>query len=178
MKKILCTVVFAALSIPSTHAAEPVEGEASLSLGGASAHLNLIDDVDIPGVSALYNFTPLGQRVGFAGAATLASGTGSIDQPGGPSVDLDAFYLSLLVGPSYQFTEHLRGYGLLGAAYGEAELGSDFSSHEITLAYGAGIQLTHLGQFLVDLHVEGVGAGGGNTHLDGQLYSLGVGYQF
>lgn len=171
-------VLLAIVTAVPVHASSEDSGEKSLSIGVSSANLNLIDDADISGLSATYNYTPSGQRIGFSGSATFASGSDTISQPYGPSATLDSTYLSFLLGPSYQFSTHVRGYGLVGAAYGQADLDPDFSSHEITIAYGAGVQITDIGRFLVDLHWEGVGVDGGDRHLDGQIYSLGIGYHF
>jgi opacity protein-like surface antigen len=155
-----------------------VSGHSYLSLGYATADLELIDKGSTTGVSAKYLFEPRGSKVGFAGSVTYTTGDEAITQPMGPSATLNLDYLSVSVGPSYQLTDYLAAYGLLGFAIGDADVNGGPGVHDITLAYGVGVQIRPPGNLFLDVSYEGAGVGRGTQYLDGDTISMGLGYRF
>ncbi|MEH2922127.1 Ail/Lom family outer membrane beta-barrel protein [Samsonia erythrinae] len=182
MKKttLLCsTLVACAMGISVAQATQTV------SLGYAQAKVD--DFKDLKGITAKYHYQG-DSALGIIGSFTYVTGKESYSQQstGFSSHESDKVkYYSLMVGPSYQINDIVSVYGLAGLGYGKVdssyhytlprESGSEhFSDYETRFAYGAGIQITPVANWTVDIGYEGTKIY--DTRIDG--FNVGVGYRF
>ena len=175
---ILLTLTSALLS-GGAFAAGPVKGTSSLTIGAVQSDIGLIDDASISGFNVKYQFEPDGSRIGFLGSFTYASGSDRIPQPQGPSAKIDSTYFSIAVGPSYRLNRFAAIYGLFGFAGADADVEGGVSVNDyFAPVFGAGVRLNPTSSIVVDAHYEKAGIQSDRKHVDGDTYSVGLGFQF
>lgn len=176
--RFLAVALAAALAAPAM--AQAVEGTGSFTLGAVQTDLELLGKGSINGLNLKYQFEPAGSRVGFLGSFTYAGGEDSIDQPMGPSADIDMSYYSLALGPSYRINRYVSAYGLFGFAGANAELESGTStSDHFEPVFGAGVRVFPFANVVIDAYYEKATAFGSSAkRIEADTVSLGLGVSF
>lgn len=174
--KTLPLLSLSALLMPS-HALSS-EIESSLSMGYVQSNFTFIKDNDASGVNVKYLVEPQGQPVGFGGSVTYTSGKNTSRNSNGTTSRHEISYLSIGIGPSYRLNDYLTTYAMVGGVSASSKIEQGRSSHDLTLSYGAGIQVSAWRSMFVDLYYERVGVGRGEKYMNGGSYTIGAGYRF
>ncbi|MDK9358013.1 Ail/Lom family outer membrane beta-barrel protein [Lelliottia sp. V106_10] len=192
MKYSVLTAVF--LSALGVSAA--VQAESSITAGYAQAHVEGFKNIN--GINLKYRYewnSPLSIITSFTFMTGSESSSYYVDRD---KIDLHANvkYYSLAAGPAWRFNETVSVYALLGASYnkvdynynwknyegtrGLVDMGNvDGESHDSTsLVYGAGVQISPLDNFVIDVGYEGSKLDDGANDHAVNGFNIGVGYRF
>lgn len=174
MKKttlLLSTLLACAMGMSVAQATQTV------SLGYAQAKVD--DFKDPKGITAKYHYQG-DSDLGIIGSFTYVSAEQTEYYQNSSSDVYKLKYYSLMAGPSYRFNEYVSVYGLAGIGRGKSsweegdavrESGSESKS---SFAYGAGIQITPVANWAIDIGYEGTKIY--ETRVD--AFNIGVGYRF
>ncbi|AIK11967.1 outer membrane beta-barrel protein [Pectobacterium atrosepticum] len=182
MKKttlLLSTLITCAMGMSVAQATQTV------SLGYAQAKVE--DFKDLKGVTAKYHYQG-DSALGIIGSFTYLGGKKDYNQSsiGFSSHESDDVkYYSLMVGPSYQINDVVSIYGLAGLGHAKVknsynytlpnQSGNEsYSESKTKFAYGAGIQITPVANWAIDIGYEGTKIY--EARVDG--FNIGVGYRF
>ncbi|WP_409309235.1 Ail/Lom family outer membrane beta-barrel protein [Pectobacterium sp. B1J-3] len=149
----------------------------TISLGYAQAKEDYFKD--LKGITAKYHYQG-DSALGVIGSLTYVSDK-KTEYYQNESSDTYRFkYYSLMAGPSYRFNDIVSIYGMAGIGYGKSswEEGDEYresgSKKKSSFAYGAGIQITPIENWAIDIGYEGTKIY--DTRVDG--FNVGVGYRF
>ncbi len=176
MKKttlLLSTLIACAMGMSAAQATQTV------SLGYAQAKVD--DFKDAKGITAKYHYQG-DSALGIIGSFTyLGAKEDYYDRDFNSNDTTKIKYYSLMAGPSYRFNDVVSVYGLAGIGRGKStweEDGDAFrqsgSESKSSFAYGAGIQITPVANWAIDIGYEGTKID--ETRVDG--FNIGVGYRF
>lgn len=174
MKKttlLLSTLIACAMGMSAAQATQTV------SLGYAQAKVDNFKDPK--GITAKYHYQG-DSALGIIGSFTYVSAEQTEYYQSSSSDVYKLKYYSLMAGPSYRFNEYVSVYGLAGIGRGKSswEEGDAFrqsgSESKSSFAYGAGIQITPVANWAIDIGYEGTKIY--ETRVDG--FNIGVGYRF
>ncbi|MBN3180838.1 Ail/Lom family outer membrane beta-barrel protein [Pectobacterium brasiliense] len=175
MKKttlLLSTLIACAMGMSAAQATQTV------SLGYAQAKVDNFKDPK--GITAKYHYQG-DSALGIIGSFTYVSAEQTEYYQNSSSDVYQLKYYSLMAGPSYRFNEYVSVYGLAGIGRGKStweEDGDAFrqsgSESKSSFAYGAGIQITPVANWAIDIGYEGTKID--ETRVDG--FNIGVGYRF
>ncbi|AOR63196.1 Ail/Lom family outer membrane beta-barrel protein [Pectobacterium wasabiae] len=174
MKKttlLLSTLIACTMGITVAQATQTV------SLGYAQAKFE--DFKDLKGITAKYHYQG-DSSLGIIGSFTYVSAEQTEYYQNASSDFYKLKYYSLMAGPSYRFNEYVSVYGLAGIGHGKSSwekgdaVRESSSGKKSSFAYGAGIQITPVANWAIDIGYEG-------TKLDDERvdgFNIGVGYRF
>lgn len=175
MKKttlLFSTLIACAMGVSAAQATQTV------SLGYAQAKVDNFKDPK--GITAKYHYQG-DSALGIIGSFTyLGAKEDYYDRDFNSNDTTKIKYYSLMAGPSYRFNEYVSVYGLAGIGRGKSswEEGDAFrqsgSESKSSFAYGAGIQITPVANWAIDIGYEGTKIY--ETRVDG--FNIGVGYRF
>ncbi|PHM58659.1 Ail/Lom family outer membrane beta-barrel protein [Xenorhabdus sp. KK7.4] len=143
---------------------------------------------DIKGVNLKYRYE-WDDPVSVIGSLTYMAGKGGLsnksETKGLTKHKGDIKYTSFLVGPAYRINPQVSLYGLVGLAYTNAKINferdkvsGDISKKKGSFAYGAGVEINPIDDFVINLGYEGTTfkIADMNSPING--FNLGVGYRF
>ncbi|MFJ5506093.1 Ail/Lom family outer membrane beta-barrel protein [Pectobacterium carotovorum] len=174
MKKttlLLSTLIACAMGMSAAQATQTV------SLGYAQAKVDNFKDPK--GITAKYHYQG-DSALGIIGSFTYVGSKQTDYYPNDNSDIYKLKYYSVMAGPSYRFNEYVSVYGLAGIGYGKtsweegAAVRQSGSESKSSFAYGAGIQITPVANWAIDIGYEGTKIY--ETRVDG--FNIGVGYRF
>lgn len=176
MKKttlLLSTLIACAMGMSAAQATQTV------SLGYAQAKVDNFKDPK--GITAKYHYQG-DSALGIIGSFTyLGAKEDYYDRDFNSNDTTKIKYYSLMAGPSYRFNDVVSVYGLAGVGHGKVDWKYDYgafadsgSEKETRFAYGAGIQITPVANWAIDIGYEGTKIY--ETRVDG--FNIGVGYRF
>lgn len=151
----------------------------TVSLGYAQAKVD--DFKDPKGITAKYHYQG-DSALGIIGSFTyLGAKEDYYDRDFNSNDTTKLKYYSLMAGPSYRFNDYVSIYGLAGVGHGKVDWKYDYgafadsgSEKETRFAYGAGIQITPVANWAIDIGYEGTKVY--ETRVD--AFNVGVGYRF
>ncbi|MDK9358015.1 Ail/Lom family outer membrane beta-barrel protein [Lelliottia sp. V106_10] len=192
MKHTVLTAVL--LSALSTSAA--VQAENSITAGYAQSHVEGFGTTN--GMNLKYRYewnSPLSVITSFTFMTDSESSSYYVDRD---KIDrhVKVKYYSLAAGPAWRFNEIVSVYALLGASYNKVDYNYNWKnyqgpgeyvdmgnigsgSHDSTsLVYGAGVQISPLDNFVIDVGYEGSKLDDGANDHAVNGFNIGIGYRF
>lgn len=172
MRKALLAVVLFAIVAPSYAVQHSVEVGYARSDIGEGDHLN--------GANFKYGYQPEDSALGLITSFTL-TGDSDKEYDQGVKAEGDIGYASLMVGATYQLTDWLKPYAMIGVGRAGYKIDITYQNdketvkdHDTAFSYGAGVQIEPVKDIYINAGYEG------SRLFDTQVntFTVGAGYRF